>query len=179
MNTWGFSNNSAFDTLILKLAIFPKIRGINHQRIFINTRLGIHPSFKNRKRYYFPSTSFNLFNGNRTRLLVDLRGLDTLLMRKNLFALSNVVGAAKQRIDLLERDLLSLRNEEEDEYCQQEIDSSKHVECVEATVIQEDGEKLLENSVGNILRLRSHTNGLSANVHREDFGSPNPNGSTP
>jgi hypothetical protein len=46
-------------------------------------------------------------------------------------------------------------------------------------VVKEDGEELLEDGVGDVLGLRSHTNGLGANVHGENLGRPNPHSGTP
>jgi hypothetical protein len=98
---------------------------------------------------------------------------------KNFLTLGDMVGTTKQSVNLLEGDLLGLGNEEEDKDCQQEVDTRKEVEGEEAIVVKEDGEELLEDGVGDILGLRSHTNGLGANVHRENFGRPNPHRGTP
>lgn len=38
---------------------------------------------------------------------------------------------------------------------------------------------MVDNQVGNILRLRRHANRLSTNVHREHLGGPDPDSSTP
>lgn len=124
---------------------------------------------------------FNLLNRDCRGLLAGLCscGLNTLLVSKNLLALDNVVGTAKQSINLLERDLLSLWNKEVYEDSQQEVDSGKHVECVEAAVVQEDREELLEDGVCDVLSLRSHTDSLSTNIHGKDFRCPNPNSGTP
>lgn len=45
--------------------------------------------------------------------------------------------------------------------------------------IQKCWKELLNDSVGDILRLRGHTDGLRADVHREDLRSPNPDSGTP
>lgn len=103
----------------------------------------------------------------------------SLLVSKNLLALCDVVGTTEESINLLEGDLLSLRDEEEDKDRQQEVDTRKEVEGVEPIVVKEDGEELLEDGVGDVLGLRGHTDGLGANVHGENLGRPDPDGCTP
>lgn len=108
-----------------------------------------------------------------------VRSLDAFLVGKNLLTLGDVVGTAEQSVDLFKGDLLGLGNEEEDKDCQQEVDTGEEVEGVEAIVVEEDGEELLEDGVGDVLSLRSHTHSLRANVHRENLGRPNPDCGTP
>jgi hypothetical protein len=50
---------------------------------------------------------------------------------------------------------------------------------IQSFATQEEWEELLKDSIGNVLRLRRHTNSLSADVHAEDFTSPNPSRRTP
>lgn len=38
---------------------------------------------------------------------------------------------------------------------------------------------MVHNEIGDVLRLRSHANRLGANVHGEDLGCPDPDGSAP
>lgn len=94
-------------------------------------------------------------------------------------ALFNVILATKQSVDLFQGDLLGLRNAKPDEYCKEKVDTGKHVEGVEAAVVEEGREELLDYGIGNVLSLRGHTDSLGSNVHGENFGGPNPGGGTP
>jgi hypothetical protein len=93
--------------------------------------------------------------------------------------LLHMITPPKQNINLLQTDLLRLGNKEINKTRQQEIDAREHVESVEAAVVEEDGEELLDDCVGDILRLGGHADGLGADVHGEDFGGPDPDGGAP
>lgn len=97
----------------------------------------------------------------------------------NRCTLDNVIRSTKHGIHLLEGHLLCLRHEEPDKPRKQKVDPCKHVESVEAVVLEENGKELLDNRVDNILGLRAHADGLRADVHGEDFGGKDPDGGTP
>lgn len=82
----------------------------------------------------------------------------------NSSALNDVVGATKDGIHLFEADLLGLRYEEPHEGSQEDVDTSEHVEDVKPTVLEEDGEELLDNGVDDILGLGAHADSLSTDV---------------
>lgn len=88
--------------------------------------------------------------------------------------LLDMIGAAEQHVNLLERNLLGLRHEEPDESSEHATDACKHVEGVEAAVIEESREELLHDGIGDVLRLRGHADSLRTHIHGEDFGGPNP-----
>ena len=50
---------------------------------------------------------------------------------------------------------------------------------ISRTYREEGWEKLIDNKIGDVLRLRSHPDRLSTNVHGEHFGGPNPDSSSP
>ena len=50
---------------------------------------------------------------------------------------------------------------------------------LQAAFGKENWEELVENQIGNILPLRAHSDGLCADVHGEDFSSPDPGSRTP
>lgn len=102
-----------------------------------------------------------------------------ILDSKQITTLLDVVISAEQSVDLLEHDLAGLRDAEVDEHSQQEVDAGEHVEGVEAALVQEGGEELLDDGVGDVLGLRGHADGLGADVHGEDFGCPDPYCCTP
>lgn len=85
----------------------------------------------------------------------------------------------KQHIHLLQQHLLGLRNKEVHKRREQKIDPREHVKGVKAAVIEEGGEKLLHNGVGDVLGLGRHPHGLGADVHGEDLGGPDPDGGAP
>ena len=103
----------------------------------------------------------------------------SILDTKQVTTLLDVVAATEQNINLFHGNLLGLGDEEPDKEGEQEVDAGEHVEGVEAAVLQEGGKELLEDGVGDVLGLRGHTDGLSADVHGEDFGGPNPDGRSP
>ena len=121
----------------------------------------------------------DILNSRSSSLVLSLSAILGLVSCQNLFTLGNVVGTTKQGIDLLQCNLLGLRNKEENEETQQEVDASKEIECVESIIVKEDGEELLENGVCDVLGLRCHSDGLGADIHREDLGCPNPYCCTP
>lgn len=91
----------------------------------------------------------------------------------------NVACTTEELIHLLERDALCLRDEEEDVADEQAVYTREHVEGVETTVLEEEREKLLHDSVGNVLRLPSHAHALGPHVEREDLGAPDPGDGAP
>ena len=104
----------------------------------------------------------------------------TRVLRANqVSTLLDMVGAAKQHVGLLERDLPGLGHEEPDEDSEHAADACEHVEGVKATVVEEGREKLLHDGVGDVLRLRGHADSLRAHIHGEDFGGPDPGRCTP
>lgn len=84
---------------------------------------------------------------------------------EHLGALIDVVRATEKDVDLLKWYLLRLRDEEVDENGEDEVDRHEEEQALEPGVGQEGGEELLEDSVGDILHLGAHSDGLSANVH--------------
>lgn len=103
-------------------------------------------------------------------LVVDTHDLASLL---------DVVGAAKEHINLLQRNLLRLGDEEVHEHAQDHVHSHEEEEALEALVGEEGGEELLENGVGDVLHLRAHADGLGADVDGEDLGGVHPRGRAP
>lgn len=91
----------------------------------------------------------------------------------------DVAGTAKELVHLLERDALCLRDEEDDVADEQAVDASKHVEGVEPAVLEEEREELLDDGVGDVLRLPGHADALGAHVEREDLGGPDPGDGAP
>lgn len=91
----------------------------------------------------------------------------------------NVTGPAKELVHLLERDALRLRDEEDDVADEQAVDTREHVEGVEAAVLEEEREELLDDGVGDVLRLPGHADTLGAHVEREDLGAPDPGDGAP
>lgn len=76
-----------------------------------------------------------------------------LLGSDEIFAVRDMVRAAKKGIDLFQRHLLRLGDEEVHENSQEEVDTSKHIEGVEPTVLEEDREELLEDGIRDVLSL--------------------------
>ena len=91
----------------------------------------------------------------------------------------NMIIASKQPIHLLQHDQLGLREKQPHEQRQPEIDAREHVEGVEAAVLQEDGEELLADQVGDVLGLRGHADGLGAHVDGEDLRGVDPDCGAP
>ena len=89
-------------------------------------------------------------------------------------SLGDVVAASEQSVDFLQTDLFGLGDHEPDEDGEQEVDAREHVEGVEAALVEEGGEELLDDRVGDVLGLRGHADGLGAHVHAEDLGRPDP-----
>jgi hypothetical protein len=109
-----------------------------------------------------------------------------------------VVCTAEHGVHLFQHDALCLRDEEVDKDRKQDVDTSEHVEGIEATFLrdklglprrwkgmanwtycEEGWEELVHNEVGDVLRLRSHSDCLRADVHGEHFGRPDPDGGAP
>lgn len=107
------------------------------------------------------STAFRLRNTQHLRALVD------------------VVGSAKEDVHLLKRHHLGLGNQKVDEDDEQEIDGHEEEEALEARVVKEQREELVEDGLGDVLCLRAHTHGLGTHIHTEDFGGPDPGCGTP
>lgn len=91
----------------------------------------------------------------------------------------DVADAAKEPVHLLERHALCLGDEEDDIADEQAVDSGEHVESVEAAVLEEEREELLDDGVGDVLRLPSHADALGPHVEREDLGAPDPGHGAP
>lgn len=68
-----------------------------------------------------------------------------ILDAKEISTLLHVVAASEERIDLLERHLPGLRDEEPNERAKQEVYPCEHIECVEAIVFEEGREELLND----------------------------------
>lgn len=98
---------------------------------------------------------------------------------EHLGSLLAVVGSAKDSVHVLKRDTLSLRDTEEDKNAKQDVDTKEEEETLESGLGKEGREELLEDGVGHILALRSHTNSLGSDIGGEDFTSPHPDTSTP
>lgn len=93
---------------------------------------------------------------------------------KQLRALCRVVLITKQHVDLLQCDATRLRNEEIDIHRQHEVHPHEEEQALQPGLLQKQREELLENGVCDVLHLRAHADGLSAHVHREDLGCPDP-----
>lgn len=91
----------------------------------------------------------------------------------------DVADTAKELVHLLERDALCLRDEEEDVADEQAVDAREHVEGIETAVLEEEREELLDDGVGDVLRLPGHADALGAHVEREDLGAPDPGDGAP
>lgn len=87
--------------------------------------------------------------------------------------------SAEELVHLLERDTLCLGDEEDDVADEQAVDSREHVEGVEAAVLEEEREELLDDGVGDVLRLPGHADALGAHVERENLGAPDPGDGAP
>ena len=124
----------------------------------------------------------SLFDPLNSTLTLSINS-DTLVSRRvlvlNRRTLNNMVLTAKDGVHLLEANLLSLWDAEPNEDSKQHIDSGEHVEGVEALVLQEDGEELLDDGVDDVLALGAHANGLRTDVHGEDLSSEDPDGRAP
>jgi hypothetical protein len=138
----------------------------------------MHDGIKTLKHFLFPAS-------HNVRLLPPLH--DSLLRRINANAhppfrilmldrrtLNNMIRATKDSVHLLETNLLGLGHKEPHKRREQHVDAGKHVEGVEALILEEHGEELLDNAVDDVLGLRAHAYGLRADVHGEDFGSEDP-----
>ena len=86
-------------------------------------------------------------------------------LAEHLCSLVDVVDAAEQDVDLLERDLLGLGDEEPDEDKEDNVHAHEEEEALETDVVEESREELVEDGIGDVLRLRAHTHGLGADVH--------------
>lgn len=96
----------------------------------------------------------DILNVNGTLLVVAaVLDLHCLLVRENLLTVRDMVGAAEESVNFLEGDLLSLRDEKPHEESKQEVDTREQVERIEAVVVDEDREELLEDCIGDILCL--------------------------
>lgn len=84
---------------------------------------------------------------------------------KHLSTLVNVVGAAEKNVNLLKWDLLSLGDEEVDKDGEEDIRSHEEVKALETLVFEKGWKELLKNSIGDILHLRAHSDGLGADIH--------------
>lgn len=91
----------------------------------------------------------------------------------------DVACSAEELVHLLERDALRLGDEEDDVADEQAVDTREHVEGVEAAVLEEEWEELLDDGVGDVLRLPGHADTLCADVEREDLGAPDPGDGAP
>lgn len=76
-------------------------------------------------------------------------------------------------------DTLGFWDQEEHKHGKTDIHRHEEKQALEALVVEEDGEELREDRVGDILHLRTHTNRLGTNIDREDLGSPDPDSGTP
>lgn len=112
--------------------------------------------------------------------------------------LFDVVATTEQHVHFFQGDFLRLRDEEPDEEGEENVDASEEVECVagrvlvglrlwewgwrgdlQAAVVEEGWEELLQDGVCDVLHLRTHAHGLRTYVHGEDLGRPNPDGGSP
>ena len=80
-------------------------------------------------------------------------GMPCILDTKQVTTLLNVIGATKQDIDLLKRNLTCLGYEEVHEERKADVDGEEEEEAVEALVVQEGWEELLHDGVCDVLRL--------------------------
>ena len=80
-------------------------------------------------------------------------GMPCILDTKQVTTLLNVIGAAKQDVDLLKRNPARLWDEEVHEERKADVDGEEEEEAVEALVVQEGWEELLHNGVCDILCL--------------------------
>ena len=103
----------------------------------------------------------------------------SILNPHHLSTVIDVVLAAEQSINLLEHDSPSLGDKEVNKQRQEYVYPGEHIEGVESTVLQEGGEELLDDGVGDVLGLRGHAHGLGADVHTENLRGPDPHGSAP
>lgn len=105
----------------------------------------------------------------------------TLLFRhaQHLRALVDVVGTTKEHINLLKRDPLRLGYEPPHKGCEADVHRHEEEHALQALLLEEDGEELVEDGLGDVLRLRAHPHRLGAHVHGEDLGRPNPDRGAP
>ena len=94
-------------------------------------------------------------------------------------AFNNMILSSEDGVHLLKTHLLGLWDKEPREGCKQKVDSSKHVKGVKSFVLQEDGEKLLDNRVDDVLCLGAHAYGLGTHIHGKDLRSEDPDCSAP
>lgn len=99
--------------------------------------------------------------------------------REGDLGIRTMIASSEQHVNLLEFDLPGLGYEKVDEDGEEDVDTGEHVKCVEAALGKEGREELLHNGIGDVLRLRSHADGLGADVHGEDLGGPDPGSGAP
>lgn len=129
-----------------------------------------------------PSNKHSLVSSGLSADFLDsLRhgSLVLLALVDEILSSGDVVGAAEEGVDLLERHLLGLGNEEVHEHREKHVDAREEIERVESVVLEKQREELLEDRVGDVLRLRRHAHCLGTYVHRENLGRPDPDCGTP
>ena len=84
---------------------------------------------------------------------------------KYLSPLIHMVSTAEENVNLLQRNLLRLGDEEPDKHNQQEVGCHEEVKTFQALVLQECREELLKDGIGDVLHLTAHANCLSTNIH--------------
>ena len=99
-----------------------------------------------------------------------------------------MVWSTKENVHLLQGDLPRFWNEEDDVDREEQIDPGEEEEGVTAGLVsmtdmhsdgrgrdlqaalgEESREELLEDDIGDVLRLRAHADGLRAHIHGEDL----------
>jgi len=113
------------------------------------------------------------------RQIITGAGVMHILNMHQVASLLDMIGASEENIHFFKRYFLGLRDEEEDEDGEENINASEEKEGVETTIVQESWEELLQDGVGYVLHLRAHTHSLCAHIHGKNFSGPNPYGGSP